>query len=556
MARTIWQIEIRHDGLGKYRMVRGYDREVVARMAVAQRAAWDEMWERKQERDSRDAERHQRKMDREAGVAEAAERTAQARTELEALDGLLVHTLSVNDAVNWESLKDRIPFSRPRPVPTEPQVSPREPLATDSDSQPVLGLLDKVVKSRREERIKEAEQKFQTFHAAWEKRRDEVLAANKELAATDADALAKWEDAQRRYMAEQTKANEAVDARKAAFEASDPDAITDCFELVLSRSKYPDSFPKEFDLDYNPTTKVLVVDYTLPSLDDMPTVKEVKYVQSRDEHVEVAIPESARTKLYDSVAYQAALRTVHELYEADTVGAVESIVFNGWVSSIDKATGNPTNACILTVQAGRTEFLAVNLAAVDPKACFKSLKGIGSSKLHSLTPVAPIITVSREDKRFVTPYEVEKDVDESSNLAAMDWEDFENLIRELFQEEFSKAGGEVKITQASRDGGVDAVAFDPDPIRGGKIVIQAKRYTNTVGVSAVRDLYGTVMNEGATKGILVTTSDYGPDAYNFAKGKPLTLLNGGNLLHLLEKHGHKARIDIREARKLLSEQGD
>jgi hypothetical protein len=45
-----------------------------------------------------------------------------------------------------------------------------------------------------------------------------------------------------------------------------------------------------------------------------------------------------------------------------------------------------------------------------------------------------------------------------------------------------------------------------------------------VGVAAVRDLYGTVMNEGATKGILVTTSDYGKDSYEFAKDKPLTLL--------------------------------
>jgi len=79
-------------------------------------------------------------------------------------------------------------------------------------------------------------------------------------------------------------------------------------------------------------------------------------------------------------------------------------------------------------------------------------------------------------------------------------------------------------------------------------VIQAKRYTNTVGVSAVRDLYGTVMNEGANKGVLVTTSDYGPDAYAFAAGKPLVLINGANLLHLLEKHGHRARIDLREAR--------
>jgi restriction system protein len=58
------------------------------------------------------------------------------------------------------------------------------------------------------------------------------------------------------------------------------------------------------------------------------------------------------------------------------------------------------------------------------------------------------------------------------------------------------------------------------------------------------------MNEGATKGILVTTSSFGPDAYRFAKDKPLTLLDGGNLLHLLAKHGHKARIDLREAKKL------
>jgi restriction system protein len=105
-------------------------------------------------------------------------------------------------------------------------------------------------------------------------------------------------------------------------------------------------------------------------------------------------------------------------------------------------------------------------------------------------------------------------------------------------------------TQASRDGGVDAVAFDPDPIRGGKIVIQAKRYTNAVDVSAVRDLYGTVVNEGATKGILVTTSSFGNDSYSFAKDKPITLMDGNNLLYLLEKHGHRAVIDLAEAKRL------
>ena len=136
------------------------------------------------------------------------------------------------------------------------------------------------------------------------------------------------------------------------------------------------------------------------------------------------------------------------------------------------------------------------------------------------------------------------------NLATMDWQDFEHLIRELFERLYRGVGVEVKVTQASRDRGVDAVVLDPDPIRGGKTVIQAKRYVNTVDVSAVRDLYGTVHNEGASRGILVTTSSYGPDAYQFAQGKPLTLINGSELLAYLKEAGKNVRIDLEEARRL------
>ena len=86
------------------------------------------------------------------------------------------------------------------------------------------------------------------------------------------------------------------------------------------------------------------------------------------------------------------------------------------------------------------------------------------------------------------------------------------------------------------------MGFDKRPILGGKVVIQAKRYRSTVGVSAVRDLYGTMMNEGANKGILVATSGYGPDAFDFSKDKPIELIDGGGLLYLLEQVGTKARI--------------
>jgi restriction system protein len=104
-------------------------------------------------------------------------------------------------------------------------------------------------------------------------------------------------------------------------------------------------------------------------------------------------------------------------------------------------------------------------------------------------------------------------------------------------------GLEARQTRPLRDGGVDGVAWDPRPIFGGKVVIQPNRYKNTVGVSAVRDLFGTLQNEGASKGILVTTSGYGQTSFEFAQNKPIELIDGANLLYLLTEHvGIEAKI--------------
>jgi restriction system protein len=159
--------------------------------------------------------------------------------------------------------------------------------------------------------------------------------------------------------------------------------------------------------------------------------------------------------------------------------------------------------------------------------------------------------IERDDARFVEGRAIADTFAEQENIAAMNWEDFEHLVTEMFEKEFVQQGAEVKTTQSSRDKGVDAILFDPDPIRGGNIIIQAKRYTNTVKVESVRALYGIMQDEGAMKGILITTSDYGPEAYAFAKEKPITLLNGNNLLSMLHKHGYEATIDLAQAKKIL-----
>ena len=552
--RKIWEIEVRHDGLNKYRHIRGSDRYIVEQKASVQQLAWDEMWEKK-------LIAEQKKSDREAAIKNKEEKkelaitkTNEAQEAILQLETILLHTLEVDDVIDWDNLLDNNKYPESKPSKPTFAPPPSEPNRSDAKYQPDLGFFNKLFSKSRRRKEDEADVKFIADHQDWKNKTSEIEQKNKKLESDYEVSVKDWEINKRKYEEKQEEGNKRTIEKKNQYLSKESGAISDYCEMVLSYSEYPDYFPQEWDIDYQDDTKILIIDYSLPDLNSLPTTKTVKYIISRDEFTETNLSDAALNKLYDGLLYQIALRTVHELYEADVVNALDAIVFNGWVDSVDKATGHNANSCIMSLQASKDEFLAINLDKVDPKASFKQLKGVGSSKLHGLSPIAPIIAINKEDRRFVSAYDVVDGVNESDNLAAMDWQDFENLIRELFEKEFVSSGGEVKITQASRDGGVDAVAFDPDPIRGGKIVIQAKRYTNVVGVSAVRDLFGTTLNEGATKGILVTTADYGPDAYEFAKGKPLTLLNGGNLLHLLEKHGHSAKIDLKEAKKLLAEQ--
>ena len=101
-----------------------------------------------------------------------------------------------------------------------------------------------------------------------------------------------------------------------------------------------------------------------------------------------------------------------------------------------------------------------------------------------------------------------------------------------------KMGFQTRLTKASHDGGVDVEAYNPEPIVGGNVIVQCKRYSGTIASPIVRDLYGTVMSTRATKGILITTSDFSPDSRSFAADKPLELINGQQLAQLLQRYGY------------------
>jgi len=555
---------------------------------------WDDLWaknvkkqrlqlEKENSINAANEKKSQIQFEKEKNIDEADEKTKECQERIHWINNLLKVSIAKDYNFILDSLIDKKEFEVPNPKkrlqseldkikpPVEGTYKPLPIEPNKLSFAPKLEFIDKIFSSLADKKLRKAGELFDKSMFQWSKETIEVENSNKAIKDQfSRDLLVNekkkasvkekfnefersWESQKNEYYLKQNEENLKIKNFKDLYNINDAVAIVEYCEIVLNRSEYPENFPKEFDLEYNKENKFLILDYELPAPDDLPKLLEVKYIAIKKETKETYLPESLLIKMYDTTIYNIVLRTLHELYQSDKIDALDTVVLNGWVKSINKATGKMTNSCIVSIQVKKEEFIDIDLLNVDPKICFKNLKGLGSSKLIGITPIQPIIQVNRNDKRFVSSYDVTQSLDEGYNLAAMGWEDFEHLIRELFEKEFSTNGGEVKVTQASRDGGVDAIAYDPDPIRGGKIIIQAKRYTNTVGVSAVRDLYGTVLNEGATKGILVTTSDYGPDAYEFVKNKPLTLLSGNNLLYLLEKHGHKAKIDLLEAKRILNQ---
>jgi restriction system protein len=241
------------------------------------------------------------------------------------------------------------------------------------------------------------------------------------------------------------------------------------------------------------------------------------------------------------VLAQTVLRSLHEIYQSDVGQHIQVVVLNAHVSTVNPGTGKPIRPCLITVRTTRDEFRNLDLARIDRLACLKQLKAAVSRQPDELVAVKPIVQFDMVDPRFIKEMDVLSTIDHRPNLMELAPGEFESLITNLF----SKMGLETKLTQPSRDGGVDCVAYDQRPILGGKVVIQAKRYKNTVGVSSVRDLFGTMHNEGASKGILVTTSGYGKAAYDFANNKPIELITGSNLLYLLREHANvDAKIEV------------
>ncbi|WP_369216353.1 restriction endonuclease [Streptomyces flavofungini] len=342
-----------------------------------------------------------------------------------------------------------------------------------------------------------------------------------------------WADAQ---LADVRRHNAGIVALTEGVRRRDPDAVVEYLSAALYASTaWPEAFPRQVVAAYDPAARQLVLDWELPAYSIAPEIKAVRYLSGADQDKETPRPVTQRRALYKEALAQCMLLVLHELYAADEHGALESVALNGFVDGHDPTTGRPGHIFLATVMAPRASFRDLHLAQVDAVSCLAdALRGQLSNRPDQLTPVRPSRRPQDVGNRVIAHGDVEE-----PGLFSMDPIAFEELVADLFR----AMGMQAVTTQRSNDGGVDVDALDPTPIRGGKIVVQVKRYRNTVPPTAVRDLYGTVQDTGANKGVLVTTSGFGPGSHTFANGKPLELISGPELVDLLHRHGLRGRLD-------------
>lgn len=114
-------------------------------------------------------------------------------------------------------------------------------------------------------------------------------------------------------------------------------------------------------------------------------------------------------------------------------------------------------------------------------------------------------------------------------------EHWTNLSGHEFEHElasvFRALGYNSTVTKGSGDEGIDIILAK----NGVRTIVQCKQHNQPVGPSTVRELYGTLSASNCKNAILACTGGFTKGVYQFARGKPIELLDLDGILELQRK---------------------
>ncbi len=365
--------------------------------------------------DRKGAEREAVRLHMGARLAEAAALNAELALQLEEIDTLLAATLEVDDFVDLESLKVPVgvhpPFTPGElavPTPAQPPLTyPAEPALVEPAAPSGLsGALGG--RRKHAEAVANARSDHQQVIQSWQRDCHDLytayLAEQQRLQGLEVERgrrLVQAQDAHRheceRRDAEARVHNERLDGLINDFAFDVPEAIEQYVDIVLSNSVYPESFPVSFTHEFDLNSRELHVTATVPEAGALPTTKEYRYVKAKDEITSTVLPVKAQKDRYGAAVWQVAVRTLHEVFEADRAAKIRSISLIVGVDRRSPGTGLPETVPLVQVAADRVTFTKFDLGEVVPAATLEHLGAAMSKSPFDLVPadLAPGVRVRK-----------------------------------------------------------------------------------------------------------------------------------------------------------------
>lgn len=340
------------------------------------------------ERDAREQARLAKQQEKEAREQHilaqqhtANEKTSELTAQIAQLDDVLISVLG-QQPFGFHQLKisTNVPafvpgaLAKPGSAPKWVDYAPAAP-----------GLLGRIFgRSAYQREVTAARARWQAETARFERTEADRLQALKAAEAEHARSVAEAEELAATH-------NAGIAARQAAFAEGDPEAVEWFVGNLLDVSRYPDGFPNRRQIAYRPEHRDVVLELELPSPEMIPEIREYKYIKTRDEIKSVSRTASEIKKRYARLVACVTLRTLHEIFTATPPDIVAVVVFNGLVSTVDRATGQDSRPPIVSVQAERSTFTELDLPRADPAACLKRLNAVLSPNPLDLEAVEPFI---------------------------------------------------------------------------------------------------------------------------------------------------------------------
>ena len=351
------------------------------------------MAQAQQNRDERAAQKFAKAQYLEDRQGETDDLNAELQDRVEELHGILAHTLSIDDRIDFDVLRPARDFEAftpplelaPGRAPRAPQVPPPSGLR-----KLIPGTAKKhaaaLVTAARDHQLE-----VSRFNQNEATKREQFTALKSE-----------YDQRKSLFDAEVQRRNAEVDEFQTAYRAKEPDAVVAYNEMVLTRSEYPtEGFPQKFRIAYVPDSSELIVEYDLPEVQAIPKETEYRYVKTKDSIESKARKPVEIKQLYQDMVVSITLRTLHELFEADQADALALVTFNGMVDTHDPASGREIRVPVVSVRAPKMEFLGLRLDKVEKVACLRNLSAQVSNRPDELQAVKPIVEFDMVDKRFI-----------------------------------------------------------------------------------------------------------------------------------------------------------